>query len=172
MAYDPKLASEEARRTSQHEAIKSQLRSEVNEEIVEEAQAPTPHERAEAHDVGREMRERAVKEVKQTEREVRRGRGLARVAQVIDYLFFVLYGLIGLEIVLEATGARESNAFKEIVDAITAPFLAPFRTLFPSLGVGPFRFFFSYLAALVVYVLAHLAIRALLRVIAQRKNAV
>src|SRR5688500_13569312 len=172
MAYDPKLAAEESRRISQHETVKNQLRAEVNREIADEARAETPSQRQQVHQVGRELKQRAVHEVKDTEREVGRSRLMARLAQVVDYLFFLIYGLIGLEIVLEATGARESNGFKQFVDAVTTPILAPFRTLFPTLGDGQFRFMFSYVAALVVYVLIHVAIRGLMRMIAKRRTEI
>src|SRR5687767_4110580 len=136
MTYDPKLAAEESRRTAQHESVKNQLRAEVNREIADAAQDETPATRGEVRQVGHQLKRRAVDEVADTEREIGRSRALARVGQVVDYVFALVYGLIALEIVLEATGAREGNWFKQFIDAVTMPILAPFRTLFPSVGEG------------------------------------
>ena len=107
-----------------------------------------------------------------TQREVDRIRALARVGQVVDYIFFVVYGLIALETVLEATGAREGNWFKQFVDAVTMPILAPFRTLFPSVGDGQYRIMFSYIAALLISGLFHLACRGLIRLIGKRTTEI
>jgi uncharacterized protein YggT (Ycf19 family) len=169
MTYDPKLAAEESRRIAQHETVKNRLRAEVNREIADAAQDESAATRGQIREVGHEMKHRAVAEVADTEREIDRSRALARVGQVVDYVFCLVYGLIALEIVLEATGAREGNWFKQVVDAVTTPILAPFRTLFPSIGDGQYRIMFSYIAALVIYGLFHLAARGLIRLIARRK---
>jgi hypothetical protein len=97
---------------------------------------------------------------------------VARVSQVIDYLFYLVYGLIGLEVVLDALGARESAGFKQFVDAMAAPFLLPFRGLLLEPSIGRFRFMTSYIAAFAVYVLLHMAVNGLLRLFVQRKTAV
>lgn len=104
--------------------------------------------------------------------EIRKTRAAARVAQIVDFIFIVLYVLIAIEIVLELTGARDSNGFKHAMDVITNPFLAPFRGLFSDPAIGQYRFMFSYLAALVVYVLLHLAIRGVIRLIARRRTEI
>jgi uncharacterized protein YggT (Ycf19 family) len=69
-------------------------------------------------------------------------------------------------------GARESNTFKSFIDALTAPLLMPFNTLMPDVARGRFQLRISYLVALLVYVLLHLAINGLLRLVAHRKTAV
>jgi uncharacterized protein YggT (Ycf19 family) len=98
-----------------------------------------------------------------------RARTTARIAQVVDYVFFLIYGLIGIEIFLELAGARDSNAFKRFMDTITLPFLAPFEGLFRDPAIGPSRLMFSYVAALLAWMLLHFCIRGLLRVIGTRR---
>jgi len=169
MDRDPKVASDESRRAAQHEAVKSQLRGDVNAELAQEV-AVDPPARAELRAVGQELKQHAVREVAETEGEVRRGRGAARIAQIVDYLFYVIYGLIGLEVVLELVGARDTNSFKRFVDFVTSPILAPFRGLVRDPGVGSFRFMFSFLAALVVCVLLHFAVRGLLKLVGVRRT--
>jgi uncharacterized protein YggT (Ycf19 family) len=96
----------------------------------------------------------------------------ARASQVVDYLFYLVYGIIGLEIVLNAIGARQSAGFKQLIDAIATPFLAPFRGLMPTPGVGSFRLTLSYIVALAVYMLLHMAVNGLFRLIVHRKTVV
>ena len=91
---------------------------------------------------------------------------------MIDYFFFVVYGIIGLEIVLDLIGARQSAAFKQLIDAIAAPFLAPFKGLMPTPAVGSFRLMLSYIVALVVYVLLHMAVNGVFRLMVHRKTVV
>ena len=87
---DDKLAIEEARRAGQHGSVKSQVEGEVQAEIAESAAVTPPRESERIDQVAGQFRAKAVDEVVQTEREVERGRGAARISQIVDYLFFVL----------------------------------------------------------------------------------
>jgi uncharacterized protein YggT (Ycf19 family) len=96
----------------------------------------------------------------------------ARVSQVVDYVFFLIYSLIALEVGLELLGARESSGFKRFLDAVTAPILAPFRGLMPDPSVGSFQLMISYVVAAIVYLVLHQAVKCLLRMVAGRASAV
>ena len=91
---------------------------------------------------------------------------------MVDYVFFVIYGLIGLEIALELFGARQASVFKRFLDAVTFPVLAPFRGLMPDPTLGSAQLMLSYVVAMVVYVLLHWALNGLLRLFAQRKASI
>ena len=170
--FDDKLAADEERRISQHEQVKGAVGADVHTEVVAHADASTPREAAAAEALGRDFKRQAIDEVAETEGEVQRAKGAARISQVVDYIFYVIYGIIGLEIILELLGARESAGFKRFIDALAAPLLAPFEGLMPDPSRGPFRLMLSYIMALVVYLLIHLAITGLLRMMAHRKVAV
>lgn len=172
MIEDEKLAVDESRRVAQHEAIKGTVREEVHSEIARKADRLDPVEKVETDQVAGELRSKAVHEVRETENEIQRARGVARVSQVIDYIFYVIYGIIALEIILELIGARESNGFKNFIDTIASPFLAPFRGLIADPARGAMQLKLSYIVALAVYLLLHLAINGLLRLLAHRKTAV
>jgi uncharacterized protein YggT (Ycf19 family) len=172
MAQDKKLEIDESRRIADHESIKGAARDEVKAEVEQHADRLDEQERARAAALGERMRERAVDEVVETETEVERARVVARISQVIDYVFYLIYGIIGLEILFELVGASQRNPLRRFIDALSDPLLAPFRNLVPDLSAGRFQFRFSYLIALLVYILLHLAINGLLRVIAQRKTAI
>lgn len=172
MLEDEKLSIDDSERAARHQAIKGEVRREVQGEISRQSQRNDEQHQAETAAIGEHFREKAVKELVGVETEIDRGRTAARVSQVIDYVFYLIYSLIGLEILLELLGARESNGFKNFIDALTTPLLLPFRTLMPDLARGRFEFRISYLVALFVYVLLHLAINGLLRLFAHRKTVV
>src|SRR5262249_52520239 len=172
MKTDEKLAVDEARRTAQHESIKGEVREKVHADISREVDHSTPAERTGTAALADSLRRKAFEEVAASDTELERGKAFARVSQVVDYIFYLVYGIIGLEIVLDALGAHRSAGFKRFVDALAAPLLAPFQGLMSDPGVGRFRFMLSYVVALIVYILVHVAVNGLLRLFVQRKTAV
>ena len=171
MIEDEKLAIDEAHRINQHEAIKEGVRQKAHAEIARNANREDEGS-AQSEAIGGQLKQKAINEIATTESEIDRARTAARVSQVIDYIFYFIYGLIGLEIFLELLGARDSNAFKRAIDGLSAPLLAPFRSLMPDITGGRFQLRISYLVALVVFVLLHMAINGLLRMLVHRKTAV
>jgi len=170
---DDKLAIEEARRAGQHGSVKAQVEGEVQAEIAERAAVTPAPESARIDQVAGEFRAKAVDEVVQTEREVARGRGAARVSQVIDYIFFLLYALLGLRFLLALLAANSRAGFVQFIVAVTNPFYQPFRGIVssPSTGDGH-TLMMPLVIAIIVYILLHLAINGVLRIIAHRKTAV
>jgi hypothetical protein len=170
---DDKLAMEEARRAGQHGAVKSQVEGEVQAEIAESAAQTPPAEGQKIDQVATEFRAKAVNEVVETEREVGRARGVARVSQVIDYIFYVLYALLGLRFLLALLAARSSAGFVRFIVAVTTPFYEPFRGIVASPRTdGGHTLMLPLVIAFIVYVLLHLGINGLLRIVAHRKTAV
>src|SRR6266446_2311371 len=129
---DNKLAKEEARRAGQHGSVKSQVEGEVQAEIAERAAVTPAPEGERINQVAGQFRAKAVDEVVETEREVGRARGVARISQVIDYLFYILYAFLGLRLVLELLAARQDVGFTKFVNTVTAPFYGPFRGIVAS----------------------------------------
>lgn len=172
MKDDEKLSAEEARRIAQHESVMGDVRQRVNAEIARRTDERSPADQANAEALAESLKRKAVGEVAATEAELERGQAAARASQIVDYLFYIVYGIIGLEIVLDAIGARQSAGFKQFIDAIASPFLVPFKGLMPAPGVGSFRFMLSYIVALVVYLLLHMAVNGLFRLFVHRKTVV
>src|SRR5229473_581131 len=170
---DDKVAMEEARRAGQHGAVKSQVEGEVQAEIAESAAQAPPAEGQKIDQVAGEFRAKAVNEVVQTEREVGRARGVARISQVIDYLFFVLYALLALRFLLALLAAKSSAGFVQFIVTVTNPFYGPFRGIVasPTTDSGH-TLMLPLVIAIIVYILLHLGINGLLRIIAHRKTAV
>ena len=169
---DNKLAAEEARRAGQHGSVKSTVEGEVQAEIAERA-AAKPTQAAAIDQVAADFRAKAVDEVVQTEREVERGRGAARVSQVVDYIFYVIYALLGMRFLLALLAARSSAGFVRFIVAVSNPFYEPFRGIVasPSTDTGH-TLLLPIVVAIIAYVLLHLGINALLRVFAHRKTEI
>ena len=86
MVEDEKLATDEARRNSQHESVKGTVRENVHAEISREASRSTPSEHAQTERIAESLKHRAVQEVATTESELERSKSVARVSQVVDYI--------------------------------------------------------------------------------------
>jgi uncharacterized protein YggT (Ycf19 family) len=170
---DGKLEADEARREIQHEEVKEQFGTEINAEIESRAKAPVAGEAERIQAVAGEFRGKALGEVAQTEREVERSRTIARVSQVIDFLFYILYALLGLRLLLLLMAARRSAGFVQFIITVTDPFFAPFRGIVASPSVeGGFTLSLPILIALLVYILLHAGIKGVLRIIATRRTKI
>jgi len=170
---DDKLAADEARRSVQHESVKSQVEGEVQAEIADQAQAPAAGESQKIQQVAGEFRSKAVKEVVDTEREVERGRGAARISQIVDYIFYVIYALLAMRFLLALMAARSTAGFVQFIVTVTNPFYAPFKGIVASPRTDQgHTLLLPIIVAIIAYVLLHLAINGLLRMLAHRKTQI
>lgn len=170
---DDKLAREEAQRAANYEAIKSDVKAEVGGEIAAEAERPTISEARQVEGIAGGMRQKAIDEVAETEREVERSRFMARVSQIVDYVFFLIYGLLVIRLLLELFAARNSAGFVKFIKSATGIFYAPFEGIVPSPRAdGGFTLALPIVIAIIAYMILHLAINGLLRIFAHRKTAV
>lgn len=165
------LLDEERRQTS-HQEVKASIDDDVNARIKRESARVEPEESAEVAGVAHELKQKSVREAAGTERELGRSRAAARISQVVDYVFYLIYGVIALEFLLGLMGARASNGFVQFTGTIAQPLLAPFERIVGTPSSGGFQVRISYLFALVVYVLIHLAINGAFRLVAHRKVTV
>jgi len=168
------LKVEETRRTVQHQSVKSEVEGEVQAEIAQEARrGPAPDESRKIDQVAGQFRAKAVDEVVSAEREIDRSRGAARASQVVDYVFFLLYALLGIRFLLALMAARSSAGFVKFIVAVTGPFYAPFENIVASPRTdGGHTLLMPIGIAIVAYVVLHLAINGLLRMLTQRKTAI
>ncbi|MDX6695364.1 MAG: hypothetical protein QOF02_2967 [Blastocatellia bacterium] len=170
---DDKLAADEARRAAQHEVVKGEIEADVNAEIAARADRTTRTEARQMENIAGEFRAKAVDEVVDTEREVERARGLARVSQVVDYIFYIIYGLLAIRLLLALLAARKSAGFTQFIYGVTDPLYAPFRGIVasPTIENGS-TLALPIVLAIIVYALLHLGINGLLRLIAHRRTAI
>ena len=170
---DDQLAADETRRAGQHAAIKSEVEGDVNAEIAARANRTTPTEARQMEQVAGEFRDKAINEVAETERAVERSRGMARISQVVDYIFYVVYALLALRLILALLAARRSAGFVQFIHSITDPLYAPFRGIVGSPSIdGGFTLALPIIIAIVVYALLHAGINGLLRLFAHRKTEI
>ena len=132
-------------------AVKSAVKADVSSEVAAEAhRVPADGIRP----VAEGLRASAVDEITETHRDVERGRVAARVSQIIDYLFFLVYSLLGIRLLLELFGAREGVAFFRFIKTVTDPIYWPFKGLTPSPSTADgFTLELPILVALFVYAL-------------------
>lgn len=169
MAVDNKLLQEEAQRNAQYENLKGGIKSEVNAEVATRA-AVKDTGAGRIENIADGFREKAVDEIVESDREVERARGLARVSQFVDYAFYVVYALLTIRLLLALFAARQNNGFVQFIKAITDPFYAPFQGIMPSISAeGGFTLVLPIVFALIIYALLHLGITGLFRIFAHRK---
>ncbi len=170
---DRSIAKDEARRVAGHDAIKAHVERDVNADIEQRGTQASAAEAGKLNSVASTLRSGAIDEVSSRDREVSRARGAARGSQVLDYLFYLLYGLLSIRLVLALVGARPSNGFVQLVQSVTNPFYALFRGIVPSPTTeGGFTLVLPILIAIVAYALLHLAINGFLRMLAHRKTEI
>ncbi len=104
--------------------------------------------------------------------EIAHTRAVGLASKATDTAFWIVYGLIGLEINLQMLGARRSEGFARFVDAVTTPLVAPFHGLWTHLTTDSVRGVGTSVVALVAYVMLNLALHGLLRLYATGKHSV
>lgn len=170
---DNKLYIEEQRREVQHADVKARVINEVNSEIVSEAERAMPQDQEQVRQVAEDLRGKAVREVAQAEREVTVARGVARVSQIVDFGFFLIYGLLALRFLLSLMAAKSSAGFVQFIRGATAILYGPFQGIVPSPSLeGGFTLALPILLALLVYALLHGVINSFLRLLAHRKTSI
>jgi uncharacterized protein YggT (Ycf19 family) len=170
---DRKVAADEARRVARHEATTSSVAQDVDADIAARADHGNAEEGVRLDRVASDMRTSAIDDAAGQGREMSRARGIARLSQVVDYIFFVLYGLLAVRLVLALLAARASNGFVQFINAVTDPFYALFRGIVSSPSAeGGYTLAVPIIIAIGAYALLHFAINAFLRMLVHRKTAV
>jgi uncharacterized protein YggT (Ycf19 family) len=117
--------------------------------------------------------ERRIEARRQRDRESRERRKyiVQRITLGVDYLFYLLYGLLGIRFVLSLLGAAETAGFVVFINSVTDPFYAAFSGIVarPTINGGVLDL--PVVIALLAYVLLHIAVRGLLRLLAGERRA-
>jgi hypothetical protein len=170
---DNKVTEDEARRVAQHASVKTQIEGNVNAEIKGRARTATVEQSARVGQVADEFRGRAIAETVQSEHEVARSRGAARVSQYVDYAFYLLYALLAMRLAMALIAARSTSGFVQFINGVTYPFYLPFRGIVSSpTSAEGFTLALPVGIAILVYMLLHAGINGMLRLAAHRKTAI
>ena len=168
---DEKIAVDEARRLHQHGVVTGELENSVHADIRASARSVCEADAAKIDALANRLRGKAIDNVAETDSEIERQRRYARIRQFVDYLFYLIYGLLALRFLLALVGARQGAGLVRLVDGITAPIFAPFKGILPTPATDQgFAFSSSALLAILVYVLIHASIKGLLRIIGRRST--
>lgn len=168
---DEKVALDESRRVHQHGAVTGELENTVHAEIRASARSVDDVDGAKIDALAGRLRSKAIDNLAETDDEIERQRRFARVRQFVDYLFYLVYGLLGLRFLLALVGARQGAGFVRLINGVTTPLFAPFKGILPTPALEEgFVFSSSVLLAIVVYVLIHASIKGLLRIVGRRST--
>ncbi len=171
---DDTLATDDARRAAQHAALKTRVEDDVDAELgAQVSQPPAPGTARKLEQAAGTFRRHAVDEVVDSERSVRRSRGVARLSQVIDYVFFLIYALLAVRFVLVLIAARSTSGFVEFIVRVTSPLYEPFDGIVASTKTSDgHTVMLPLLVAIGAYLILHFAINRLLRLVAVRKTEI
>jgi uncharacterized protein YggT (Ycf19 family) len=161
MQLDDRDVSEDAPQHRQIEPnrVEVERRADTDRRVADE---PVDHDRRVAD-------RRALEEQAALESRERRNYAVARATQAVDYLFYLLYGLLGIRFVLALLGASEQAGFVQFVNGVTQPFYGPFAGIVSRPAVNGGFLDFPLLIAVLAYALLHMAVRGLLRLLASRR---
>jgi len=169
---DNKLAQDESQRTANYEAVKSNIKSDVAAEVAADANVHMVEQEQKIERIADGMRQQAITEIETSDNEIQRGRLAARISQIVDYIFLLIYGLLTIRLLLTLFAARGGNSFVQFIQSVTDPLYMPFKGIVPSLSNEGFTLALPLIVAIVVYMLLHLAINGLLRMFVHRKVTV
>jgi uncharacterized protein YggT (Ycf19 family) len=116
-----------------------------------------------------EERRVAERRVAQLESLARRRRAIDRVTHFVDYFFYLLYAVLAMRFLLLLLGARETAGFVQFIRGLTQPFYIPFRGIVSRPSVDGGIADLPAAIAILAYIVLHLALHGLLRVIAARR---
>jgi YggT family protein len=136
------------------------------EAVSGEVERRSGGERRVVHERVEEERRVEPRRVGDREARDRRRYVLDRVTLGVDYLFYLLYGLLAIRFVLGLLGAAETAGFVQFIRGMTDPFYAPFSGIVASPTLNGGVMDFPIVIALLAYGLLHVAIRGLIRLLA------
>jgi hypothetical protein len=116
---------------------------------------------------GRAAPVRRAVEPRRFEHHVDRDPILFRAGQVVDYLFLLLYGLLGIRFVLTLLGASDAAGFVRFINSLTEPFYGPFAGIVERPEIGGGLLDLPLIIALLAYALLHAALKGLMRVLSR-----
>jgi hypothetical protein len=108
-----------------------------------------------------------------TEREIKESNFFTRISQIVDYIFFSLYGLLALRLFLELFAAKSDTGLIQLTKYIIDPFYLPFRGIYPSLMAElGLTLVVPIIIAIFVYIFVYLILNGLLTILVNRKRTV
>lgn len=164
--------SEEDRLVNQHESTKATVERDLSAKVSQRADQVEPKDEAVIDSMAEQVKSKAVAEVQGAARTSARRQGIARTIQIIDFVFYAVYVLLGVRLVLGMIAANSQSGFVKLIDTLTEPFYAFFKGIVQSPSSGGYTIVFPILIAIGAYVLLHWGVRSLARLIAYRQSEI
>lgn len=91
---------------------------------------------------------------------------MAKLQQLLMYVYSIISILLMFRFVLSLVGASRTTPFVSFIYQLTVPFMLPFENMFGTpLGIAQYRLEFEVLVALLVYALIFLGVAKLVSII-------
>ncbi len=161
------------RLVNQHESAKAAVEHDLNAEVSYRAEQDARKDSETLDRMAGMVKDKAIAEVVDASKLSDRRRTLARTVQVIDFLFYTVYVLLGVRLVLALIGANQASGFVKFVTTITNPFYSFFRGIVESpTAEGGYTIALPILVAIGAYALLHWGVRSLAKLIAYRQSEI
>ncbi len=168
-----RISSDEDRLVEQRRSTKAVIESDLNAEIAQRAERDAHQDVDRLEGMAEEVKDKAVAEVRDAAHIEQRRKNLARFVQIVDFLFYVVYALLGTRLLLGMMAANSESGFVQLIRSLTDPFYAMFRGVVASPTVeGGYTFALPILVAIGAYMLLHWGIRSLARLAAYRSSEI
>ena len=168
-----RISSEEDRLVAEHESTKSQVEHDLNAEVALRAERDVHSDAKTLEGMAHGVKDRAVAEVLDAESLAARRRRLARTVQVIDFLFTIVYVLLGTRLALGMMAANSESGFVQLIRTLTDPFYSMFKNIVQSPVVeGGYTFALPIVVAAGAYGLMHWLVRSVAKLAAYRRDEI
>ncbi len=166
-----RISSDEDRLVADHESTKARVERDLNAEVELRAERDVHRDAKMIEGMAHDVKDRAVAEVQDAESLALRRKRLARTVQVIDFLFTVVYVLLGTRLALGMMAANSESGFVQLIRSLTDPFYSMFSNIVRSPVVeGGYTFAMPILVAIGAYGLLHWLVRSVAKLAAYRKS--
>jgi hypothetical protein len=168
-----RMPSDEDRLVAEHEATKAAVERDLHADVALKAETEIHKERGQIEDMANVVKDKAVAEVRDAESIAYRRKKLARTVQIIDFLFTVVYVLLGTRLLLGMMAANSEAGFVQLIRSLTDPFYAMFKGIVRTPVVeGGYTFALPILVAIGAYALLHWLVRSIAKLIAYRRSEI
>ena len=166
-----RMPSDEDRLVAEHESTKAAVERDLTSNVALKAETEVHKDQAQIDEMASKVKDKAVAEVRDAESIAYRRKKLARVVQVIDFVFTVIYVLLGTRLLLNMMAANSEAGFVQLIRSLTEPFFAMFKGIVASpTAEGGYVFALPILIAIGAWALLHWLVRSIAKLIAYRRS--
>ena len=116
--------SDESTRRAGNETVNDGVRKERDSEPAIQIVSLVRNERERSAEASGQLERHSPKAAAGAENESEQSKVISRLSQVIDYLFYLVYGLLSLQILLDLFWTGRDDGFRGALTAVCAPLLA------------------------------------------------